>query len=152
MPFVHISFATHVAQWVMFEFQTIHFSILQSFKQHILRKQTVWQPWINWFVKNSWAELKTSRDVGSLDMYWPEFDFKISEIAKFGSLLAQKRQNCGKFFYLHQERGILALPGLDTWYTLSGIKNYNCFGMPWEGVPGIKARKGQPTPFLGVFR
>ena len=34
------------------------------------------------------------------NMYWPEVDFKISEIAKFGPLLAQKRQNWGKFFYL----------------------------------------------------
>ena len=33
-------------------------------------------------------------------MYWPEVDFKFSEIAKFGPLLAQKRQNWGKFFYL----------------------------------------------------
>ena len=33
-------------------------------------------------------------------MYWPEVDFKFSDIAKFGPLLAQKRQNWGKFFYL----------------------------------------------------
>ena len=33
-------------------------------------------------------------------MYWPEVDFKFLEIAKFGPLLAQKRQNWGKFFYL----------------------------------------------------
>ena len=33
-------------------------------------------------------------------MHWPEVDFKILEKAKFGPLLAQKRQNWGKFFYL----------------------------------------------------
>ena len=33
-------------------------------------------------------------------MYWPEADFRISEIVKFGPLWAQKRQNWGKFFYL----------------------------------------------------
>ena len=36
----------------------------------------------------------------SQDMYQPEVDFRILEMAKFGQLLAQKRQNWGKFFYL----------------------------------------------------
>ena len=52
--------------------------------------------------------------------------------------------------YKRQKRSLLALPGLDTWYTLSGIQNSNLFWMPWEGGPSIKAREGQRAPFLGV--
>ena len=49
-----------------------------------------------------------------------------------------------------QKRGLLALPGLDTWYTFSGTQNSNSYWMPSEGGPSIKAREGQRTPFLGV--
>ena len=57
-------------------------------------------------------------------MYWPEADFKISELVKFGPLLAQKRQNWGKFFYLQTpKKGV-------GWPFLAIIP-----GTPSQGIP-----------------
>ena len=57
-------------------------------------------------------------------MYWPEADFKISEIVKFGPLLAQKRQNWWKFFYLQTpKKGVY-------WPFLAMIP-----GTPSQGIP-----------------
>ena len=50
-----------------------------------------------------------------------------------------------------QQRGWLAFPGLDTWYILSRHPKTVQIFNAWEGVPSIKARKSQQTPFSSVF-